>query len=44
MSECVVEVCRGQVRKGEIVQTVLRLRDVLKGPDVDGSVIVQVYS
>jgi hypothetical protein len=41
MSEFVVEVCRGQVRKREIVQTVLRAGDVLKDPDVDGSVIVE---
>jgi hypothetical protein len=41
LSEFGVEVCRGQVRKGEIVQTVLRARDVLKDPDVDGSLVVQ---
>jgi hypothetical protein len=41
LSEFVVEVCRGQVRKRETVQTVLRARYVLKDPDVDGSVIVQ---
>lgn len=41
MSEFVVEVCRGQVRKIEIVQTVLKARYGLKDPDVDGSVIVR---
>ena len=41
MSEFVVEVCRGQVRKREIVQTVLRERDVLRDAAVEGSVIGQ---
>ena len=33
--------CRGKVRERETVQTVLRERDVLKDPDVDGSVIIE---
>jgi len=41
LSEFVVEVCRGQVGKREVVQAVLRARGVLKDTAVDGSVIVQ---